>query len=330
MGKDYYIFKNCKIRRRDDNLELITAEGAKKNLQVETAENLYVFGECDFNSKALVFMGQKNVAMHIFNYYGFYSGSFFPRDKNVSGFLLIKQVNAYQNPERRLSIAREFIHSAAENIYRNLRYYHSRGADVKATMTEIQRLTHKIKGAESIQGLMGCEGNIRKKYYSAWTEIIKEEVEFEKRVKNPPDNMVNCLISFINSLFYTTVLGEIYKTELNPTVSFLHEPSVKRFSLSLDLSEVFKPLVVDRMIFALLNKRIITSDDFEEGSNYLYLKEKGKRKILLDYEQRLDRKIKHKTLERNVSYKYLIRLECYKLIKHLNGEGPYEAFRMWW
>jgi len=177
---------------------------------------------------------------------------------------------------------------------------------------------------------MGIEGNIRKIYYSTWNEIIKQDIEFEKRVKRPPDNMINTLISFVNSLIYTTTLSEIYKTQLNPTVSFLHEPGTKRFSLSLDIAEIFKPLIGDRMIFSLLNKNQITEEDFESESNFLYLKESGKRKILMEYDKRLESTLSHKELGRDVSYRYLIRLECYKLIKHIIGEKEYSGFKIWW
>ena len=96
---------------------------------------------------------------------------------------------------------------------------------------------------------MGVEGNIRKQYYAAWNIIINQEISFEKRVMHPPDNMINSLISFVNTLIYTKVLGELYRTQLNPTISYLHEPGERRFSLSLDLAEVFKPLIGDRLIF---------------------------------------------------------------------------------
>ena len=71
------------------------------------------------------------------------------------------------------------------------------------------------------------------------------------------------MISYCNSLLYTKILSEIYKTQLNPTISYLHQPGTNRFSLSLDISEIFKPLIVDRMIFAMLNKNQITQDDFD-------------------------------------------------------------------
>jgi CRISPR-associated protein Cas1 len=74
--------------------------------------------------------------------------------------------------------------------------------------------------------------------------------------------MVNALLSFGNSLLYTAALSEIYMTQLNPTVSYLHEPSQRRPSLALDLPEIFKPLIVDRVIFRLLNRGEISDDDF--------------------------------------------------------------------
>ena len=71
----------------------------------------------------------------------------------------------------------------------------------------------------------------------AWDNIIDQDLKFEKRVMHPPDNEMNSLISFINSLIYTKVLSEIYKTQLNPTISYLHEPGNRRFSLALDVAE---------------------------------------------------------------------------------------------
>ncbi len=84
--------------------------------------------------------------------------------------------------------------------------------------------------------------------------------------------MINSLISFVNTLIYTKVLGELYRTQLNPTISYLHEPGERRFSLSLDLAEVFKPLIGDRLIFSLLNRNQITENSFTKELNFLHLK----------------------------------------------------------
>lgn len=330
LGETFYILKDGDLRRRDNNILITGLEGDEKNLKVEVTDEIYLFGEISLNTKLLNFISQKGIIIHVFNYYGFYSGSYYPRESNISGYLLVQQVLHYDDKEKRLRIAKEILKAGSHNIYRNLRYYNGRGIDLEEPMRNINSLINRLEYGESINEIMGIEGNIRKIYYSTWNEIIKQDIEFEKRVKRPPDNMINTLISFVNSLIYTITLSEIYKTQLNPTVSFLHEPGTKRFSLSLDIAEIFKPLIGDRMIFSLLNKNQITEEDFESESNFLYLKESGKRKILMEYDKRLENTLSHKELGRDVSYRYLIRLECYKLIKHIIGEKEYSGFRIWW
>ena len=227
-------------------------------------------------------------------------------------------------------IARKFVQGAASNIYRNLRYYNGRGKDVKEIMDDIDVYRINIDKAKTIQELMGYEGNIRKRYYDAWPVIINQEIEFEKRVMHPPDNMMNSLISYVNSMIYTKVLTEMYQTQINPTISYLHEPGERRFSLSLDIAEIFKPLIGDRLIFSLLNKNQITEKSFTKDLNFLHLEKNASQLIASELEKKMNTTIKHKDLGREVSYRYLMRLEVYKLIKHILGEKDYEPFEMWW
>jgi CRISP-associated protein Cas1 len=187
-----------------------------------------------------------------------------------------------------------------------------------------------IPSARDTMELMALEGRIRESYYQSFNVILNLPEPFQRRERRPPTNPINALISFGNSLLYATTLSEIYRTQLNPTVSFLHEPSARRYSLSLDLSEIFKPIIVDRTIFKVVNERMIQMDDFDRDLNYCYLKESGRKTFVQEYESRLQQTIEHRKLKKHVSYRHLIRLECYKLVKHLVGEEPYEGFRMWW
>ena len=215
----------------------------------------------------------------------------------------------YTEYDKRLLIAKKFIQAAADNIYRNLRYYNGRDKNVSDYMKDIDSLRTGLVGVKSIQELMGIEGNIRKKYYAAWSVIINQEIEFDKRVMHPPDNMINSLISFVNSLVYTRTLSEIYHTQLNPTISYLHEPGIRRYSLCLDISEVFKPLIGDRLIFSLLNRKQITEKSFTKELNYLHLKKDASKLIVSEFEKKMKQTIMHKELGRQVSYQYLIRLQ---------------------
>ena len=330
MGQSFYVYNSGDLKRKDNTLQFTSYDGEKKDIPIERVDEIYVMSEMTFNTAFINYISQYGIPMHFFNYYNFYTGSYYPKEKLLAGQLLVKQVEHYTDYEKRMVLARKFIEAAADNIYRNLRYYNGRGKDVSVNMSEIDSLRKKLPETRTIEELMGIEGNIRKQYYSAWNIIIDQDINFEKRVMHPPDNMINSLISFVNSLIYSKVLCEIYHTQLNPTISYLHEPGVRRFSLCLDIAEVFKPLIGDRLIFTLLNRNQITEDSFTKELNFLHLKKESSRLIVQELESRLKKTIMYKEIGRPVSYQYLIRLEAYKLIKHLIGEKEYEGFRIWW
>ena len=330
MEKSLYIYQNGELKRKDNSLQFINVEGKKTYIPVHSISDIYMFGQYTINSSLVDFLSQNDIIVHFFNYYDYYSSSLVPKKSRVSGKLLIKQCEHYQESEKRLELAKKFVFGAGKNIYRNLRYYNGRGKDLSREMLEIESLINSIERSSSINSLMGIEGNIHKIYYGAWNIIINQEIDFKKRVKRPPDNMINTLISYLNSLVYTTVLSEIYKTQLDPTISYLHEPGTSRFSLSLDIAEIFKPLIADRLIFSLLNKNQIQEKHFTKEIEYLHMEESGSKIILAEYDAYLSRTIEHKSLGKKVSYRYLMRLECYKLIKHLLEEKEYEPFMMWW
>lgn len=330
MKRSYYIYSSGQLYRKDNTIAFINEEGQKRDVPIERVNDIYVMADISFNTSFINIIAKYGIPVHFFNYYNFYVGSFYPKEQLVSGNLLVHQVHYYLDVVKRLNLAQSFIEGASYAIYRNLRYYNGRGKDLEEPMKIIEQYRASIRNTKSIPELMGIEGNIRKTYYSAWPIIINQEVEFKKRVKNPPDNMVNTLISFVNTLIYTKVLSELYYTQLNPTISYLHEPGDRRFSLSLDIAEIFKPLIGDRLIFSLLNRNQINEKSFIKNIEYLQLKKDASQTIVSELDAALQRTIMHKDLGKKVSYQYLIRLECYKIIKHLLGEKTYEPFLIWW
>ena len=210
-----------------------------------------------------------------------------------------------------------------------LRYYDLRERPLTSIIDTIEGLRSTITGVDSVEELMGIEGNIRQIYYDGF-DIILKDFTMDGRSKRPPRNEVNALVSFGNMCCYTACLGQIYHTQLNPTISFLHEPGARRYSLALDLAEIFKPILVDRLIFSLLNKRVLQADDFRNDLNHCLMKEKGVKQFMKAWDLRLSETIKHRTLNRSVSYKQLIRLECYKLVKHIIQDRPYKPFKIYW
>ncbi len=330
MSESYFIFSNGEMKRKDNVVRITASDGRTKDLKIEMTRDIYLFGEIDTNTKCLNYLASMKIPIHIFNYYGYYTGTFYPKESNVSGKLFVKQVENYTDKTKRLEIAQLIIEAASSNILRNLRYYQERGRNLEEGIEQIKALRKGINRTENIEELMGIEGTVRKIYYENWRKIINQETDFEKRVKRPPDNMVNTMISFLNTLVYTACLSEIYVSQLNPTISYLHSVGERRFSLSLDIAEIFKPLLADRIIFTLLNKKMISEKDFAKDSNYFYIKEKAQKLLLKTFNERLETTIKHRDLNRKVSYRHLMRLEAYKLVKHLMEDKKYEGFKIWW
>lgn len=302
----------------------------RKPLPVEDIEAIFTFGEIKFNTKFINFCATKGILLHFYNYYGNYTGSFIPKESLVSGKLTVNQVAHYVKKAKRVDIASKLILGASANILKNLNYYNARDCDLKVEIENINNLRDSLQNAQEIREIMGIEGNIRQVYYQCWNKILNPGFHFDKRSKQPPLNPINALISFGNSLVYNVVLSELHKTQLTPTISFLHEPGTARYSLSLDLAEIFKPLLTDRIIFSVINKGIIQQKHFTKELNFCHLKEDGRKIFLKEFDEKLKTTIKHRTLKRSVSYRQLIRLEAYKLIKHLLGDKEYKPFVIWW
>lgn len=334
MKKIYYLFNPGRLQRRDNTLKFTPydEEGNEQKpryLPVENVGELYCFGNLDANSALYNFLGQQQIPLHFFDYHENYTGTFMPRESLISGKMLISQVREQQNSQKRIALAQRILDGAAYNMLKNLRYYNSRGKDLEPIINCMEKLADKIAVTATIEELMGIEGNIRKNYYEAF-ELIINDYSMSGRSYRPPKNEVNALISFGNMMCYSQCLRAIHQTQLNPAISFLHEPGERRFSLSLDLAEIFKPLLVDRVIFKVLNKKMIQPNHFEEKLNSVVLKNAGRKAFVQAFEDRLNETIKHRTLSRSVSYKHLVKLECYKLQKHLLGIEEYKPFKMWW
>lgn len=328
--KEYYVSSPGTLKKKDESVYFESLSGKRFLMPINKIDSIHIFGEVNINKKLLEFLGKKNVCLHFYNYYGYYVGSFYPREKNVSGRLLVKQVEFYLDKSKRLFLAKKFVDGSVKNIIKNLEYYKSRGKSVGEELKVIRSNLKRLVLSKSVSEVMSYEGNSRQVYYQSFNKFLRKPFVFDKRSKKPPVNMLNCLISFGNSLLYATVLSEIYKTQLNPTISYLHEPFERRFSLSLDLSELFKPIIVDKVIFDLVNNRKIGEDHFDKSLNSCLLNEKGRRVFLEAWDAKLNKTVKHAKLKRRVSLKHLIRLECYKLIKHLLSDDEYDPIVRWW
>ncbi len=323
MKENFYITKHGKLVRKENTIYFIDMDGEKHLLPINKISSIYAYGRITLTSGVISYFAKNRIPVHFFNKYGFYTSSFYPREKYVSGLVVVKQAEHYLDKKKRMVLAKKFVDGAAGNIIRNLSRW-------KIDRGKIDEYRAKIETTRNVQELMEVEGKIRETYYSLVDSTLPEEYRMIKRVRQPPNNKMNSLISFGNSLMYTTVLSEIYNTQLYPEISFLHEPSERRFSLSLDIAEIFKPIVIDRIILKLVRKGMLDEKDFRDDLNAVLLSDSGRRKFLQEYNAKLKSTITHRGLGRKVSIQRMIRIECYKIIKHVIGAEEYKPLIAWW
>lgn len=311
-------------------------EDGKKLIPVEQVQSIYVLTPMTMSSKLLELISLYEIPVHFFHYYGFYIGSYIPdSDSSGQSEIVIEQVLSNRNEKRRLMLAKEFLSGAQTNLLRNLSRL-TRKSDFtisSKSKQSLEMIRPKVKSATTHKTLLGLEGKFRSIYYQSLDEYLKKEhpsYQIIKRTRRPPQNRMNTLISYLNSLLYATIIEELQLTPLHPGIPFLHSARDQRQSLALDISEVFKPVIVDRIILRLLSYQMLNELCFETKGKGCFLTNKGKQIVIKAYHQTLDTSIFHRQRKRSMTYRQLIRYECAKLVKHFRNYQPYRSFRMWW
>ncbi len=327
---NHHIFADGELSRSEDTLRIDTLDGETKHLPVESVGTLYLHGQIDFNTRALGLLNDHGTTIHVFGWNDYYKGSYLPKRQHQSGNTIVEQVRAYDDHNRRMGIARSMIRASMHNMRSNLKYYDTRDHEFGDAIKRLERQRELVTDIDDIQELRGAEATARKAYYGCFDDILSDPFELARREYNPPSNESNALISFLNSMVYTTCVSAIRKTALDPTVGYVHEPGDRRFTLSLDIADIFKPILADRILFRLVNRRRLDLEDFEQELEGCLLNEKGRLTVLEAYEETLDETVDHPRLNRKVSYKTLVQTDVYSLKKHILTGEPYRPTERWW
>lgn len=349
MKKNLFITTGCILKRKDNTIlcvkitddekeelnkeeaclgeDIIIPSGDKKYIPVEIIESIIALGNIRFNSRFLYFLSSLSIPMHICGTNNGYYGSYLPKT-GFAGTMLLAQSVYYQNNSLKTETAAKFVLGSAQNMVSNLKYYQFRGAALSEEIETIEKFYAAISAVNDVNQLRGIEGNIKRIYYSCWKKIFIFPVSFEKRLKNPPPDIINSLISYINMITYSLCLNEIHFSGLYPEVGYLHEPGHRRLPLTYDLAEIFKPVITDKLIFKLINKAIITEKDFKINNGKCLITKPARGKIIQEIEQKLFTVITDKKRGKRLSYKTAIKEECIKLKKHFLGEEVYKPFKI--
>jgi len=329
MNANYHIISDGILSKKDFSL-LFENDGKKMYIPIETTDSLNIHSRIILSSDFFKFINYKKLIVSFFDEHNKYIGGFYPAEQRRTAKYTINQAVIYSNDAKRLYIAKKIIMAATHNIRANIRYYSLR-KNSKILIEMNKKFSVIIKNmneAKKIDELMLIEARMREDYYKCYNEIISVDgFMFFRRTKRPPKDPLNSLISFGNTILYNKIATEINKTALDIRISFLHSANRRNESLNLDISEIFKPIIIDRIIFALINKHIIDEKvHFHVNSNDgVYLNDIGKYLFLRSFYNKMEQKI---TINNQIkTYQSLISEEIKKLAAFiLNGVNytPYK------
>lgn len=317
-----YLTKDVKIAREHSTLVVIPTAGPRKRVPIEGLRHVIVAGEAQLTTAVLGLCGRNEVRVTILDWYGNVTGAFEPKGSPAAGRVRVKQAAAFLNPVRRMQLARIFVLGAARNIRANLKYRAYRGnRSLDSSLLAIDALMEQIPAAANVEALMGIEGQIRAYYYDAWP-LIDARLHLGARRRRPPDNPLNCLISWFNGLAYSLVRNEIAKTHLDDCISFLHASREARSSLALDLSEIFKPPICDTLIFEAIMRGQIKPTWFHQEEGVCRLAEKGRAETLQLWVRKTEERVQGEH-----SFREIVRQEAISLERDLLGIAEYRPWR---
>ena len=327
INNEYHIV-NEGILSQSDYTILFENKNKKVYIPIEATKILNIYSNIIINSNFFNLMNSKNIIVNLFDKHNRYIGKFIPNNTRKSCLLLLKQVEIYNDYNKRMNMAKDILSSEIYNLKSNLKYYNRRyNHDIKEKIKLIEKAEKEINLIKEHEKLLLCEARIKGIYYSCFNEILQnEKFKFIKRSKRPPQDPINALISFGNTLLYNYIAKEIYKTKLDIRIAYLHSSNNRYESLNLDLADIFKPIIVDKIIFKLINKKIINYRlHFENINGGGYLTGEGKNIVINEFYK----KIKDITTIGNnkMSYEKIIRKEIYKLSNSIMNEEKYKAFK---
>ena len=185
-------------------------------------------------------------------------------------------------------------------------------------MKEAERAAEKCR---DLDVLRGHEGDGSAAYFGVFGYMIKQVLSFPGRVRRPPTDPVNAMLSFGYTLLHNDLHGACNVVGFDPYVGYLHADRYGRANLPLDLMEEFRPIVIDSVVLTCINKRIIQQEDFDvELGGAHRLSPDARRRFLLQYEERKNTEFKHPVFGYRMTYQRCFELQARLLGKFLQGE----------
>lgn len=295
----YLLSRRDKIYKAGE--ALVIKNGSKKTTYpTNTVAYIIKVGNTVLTEPVLDLLSDNNCIVHRFSYGFKYKGCFLPPKSNLYK-IEEQQYKVYFDKQLRLRFVKDLLFEAYENKLSLLESYQQRKkeVDIKSKVKFISDMLIKLKEADNLDSIRGYEGICANAYLQTFSKLLKR-YEFNKRVYNPPDNEVNCLLSYLYSLLYCELSYHIHSCSLTVYCGYLHEQNNNNLTLVYDISEIFK-FECDRLILKLINKNMVQDSHFNKKQGICMLNVYGKKLVTEEWEKYLCETSYDELLERHKS-----------------------------
>ncbi len=327
----------------------IVSQAYKKRIPLHKVDDVVVMGEITMTASALYLLLEKNIEIHFLNYLGQFKGRLSP-PLTKNSLLRMAQHRTHNDMTKRCELARRFVIGKLSNQRTMLQRHNRRQPDAALSqeidhiailirdLTTLSVVTENVQqlisGDTGIAGtpletILGLEGAGSAAYFRCFGKLLadQEQWSFAGRVKRPPTDPVNALLSYGYAMLTSQVASSLQMVGFDQYVGYLHSSTYGRPALALDLMEEFRPIVVDSVVLTLLNNRMLTPNDFIVELGAYRLKKEPRKLFLTRFEERLNEEVTHPVFGYKVKYRRCIELQARLIAKYLTGEiKEYPAF----
>lgn len=299
-------------------------------IPIHTLEGICCFGNVSCSPFLMGLCGQSGVGLSFFSE----NGRFMARVAGpISGNVLLRkeQFRISEDPEKSSLLAKNIVVAKIANsrtsIRRGIRDDHVPGKEkLEKCSSRLAIILEELNKPMKLDSIRGKEGEAAKAYFAVLDNLIttqSEDFPFNGRNRRPPLDRVNALLSFVYTLLCHDVCSALEGVGLDPQVGFLHRERPGRPSLALDLMEELRPLMADRLVISLINRRQVSPGGFIVRESGGVTMDDETRKIVLGaYQKRKQEEIRHPFLEEKVSMGLLPHCQALIMARFLRGDLP--------
>ncbi len=326
----YVMTEGAYLRLERETLVIMIDKEKAKQIPLHHLGSIVCFGRVSMSAVLMARNANDGRTVVWLNEYGRFQARV---EGGVNGNILLRQAQfrAADNEVITLDLAKAFIAGKLRNsrqvLQRSAR--DSKNEDDKKAITKAANTLainlRNLEFAESLDSIRGLEGDAARVYFEQFNQMIKpamrKDFRYTKRSRRPPKDAINALISFLYALLLNDCRSALETVGLDSQLGYLHTVRPGRHALALDLLEEFRAVLGDRLALTLINRGQIRKKDFDfrEGGSVL-LNDKGRKTLLIAYQERKKETLNHPLLEQHIEIGLLPLIQARILARYLRGD----------